>query len=128
MALPPLQIQRRVAEASEVRRGCLTYLAELLSEDDSQSLASELNHWVSRHLGSVESYEGELASRKVLELLEDVGASDCPVSICRDCKQPYHLDCTTHYLNSPENYAAGISSNVSLVGSTSVLAVRRLRA
>ncbi|TWU41885.1 N-6 DNA methylase [Novipirellula artificiosorum] len=112
VALPPLQIQQRIADQHrKFGIDALTYLAELLSEDDSQSLASELNDWVSHHLKSVEGYEGDLSSRKVLELLEGVAASECPVKICKECKHPYHLDRTTNYLNSPENYAAGIATH-----------------
>lgn len=112
VALPPLQIQQRIAEQHrKFGVDALTYLAELLSEDDSQSLASELNDWVSRHLKSVETFEGDLSSRKVLELFEAVAGSECPVSICQDCKHPYHLDYTTNYLNSPENYSAGIATH-----------------
>jgi type I restriction enzyme M protein len=112
VALPPLQIQQRTAEQHrKFGVDALTYLAELLSEDDSQSLASELNDWVSQHLRSVESYEGDSSSRKVLELLEEVATSDCPVNICKDCKHPYHLDYSSKYLDSPENYAAGIATH-----------------
>ena len=106
--VPPLQIQQRTAEQHrKFGVDALTYLAEMLSEDDSQTLASELNDWVSRHLRSVEGYDGDLASRNVLELLEDIADSECPVNICKVCKHPYHLDYTTHYLDSQEKYSDG---------------------
>jgi type I restriction enzyme M protein len=112
LALPPLQIQQRIADRHrQFGVDALTYLAELLSEDDSQSLASELNDWMSSRLRSVEGYEGDLASGKVLELLEDVAGSECPVRVCKECKHPYHLDYTSNYLNGPENYSAGISTH-----------------
>jgi type I restriction enzyme M protein len=112
VALPPLQIQQRTAEQHrKFGVDALTYLAELLTEDDSQSFASELNDWVSQNLRSVESYEGELSSRRVLELLENVAASECPVSICKECKHPYHLDYTTSHLQDPVNYSAGINTH-----------------
>ena len=112
IALPPLQIQQRIAEQHrKFGVDALTYLAELLSEDDSQSLATDLNDWVSKHLKSVEGYEGEMSSRRVLELLEGLADAQCPVNVCKACKHPYHLDYTTRYLNTPENYAAGIASH-----------------
>ncbi len=41
VALPPLQIQQRTAEQHQkFGVDALTYLAELMSEDDSRSLAS----------------------------------------------------------------------------------------
>jgi type I restriction enzyme M protein len=112
VALPPLQIQKRIVE--QHRKFCvdaLTYLTELLCEDDSHSLASELNDWVSRQLKTVESFEGDPASRDVLELLEHISDTECPIGICEECTHPYHMDYSTHYLYSPENYSAGISTH-----------------
>lgn len=111
VALPPLQIQQRTAEQHrKYGVDALTYLAELLTEDDSASLASELNDWVSRNLKRVESYEGDLGSPSVLELLEQVADSECPVNTCKECGHPYHLDYTTEHLDWPTNYSEGIAT------------------
>lgn len=112
IALPPLQIQQRTAEQHrKFGVDALTYLAELLTEDDSDSLASELNDWVSRSLKRVENYEGDPASQNVLELLEEVADSRCPINTCRECNHPYYLDYATDYLEPPTNYSEGIESH-----------------
>ena len=111
VALPPLQIQQRTAEQHrKYGVDALTYLAELLTEDDSHSLASELNDWVSRNLQRVESYEGDLSNQSVLELLEEVADSKCPINKCKECGHPYHLDYTTEHLDWPTNYSEGIAT------------------
>ncbi len=112
IALPPLQIQQRTAEQHrKFGVDALTYLAELLTEDDSDSLTAELNDWVSRNLKRVESYEGDPASQNVLELLEEVAASRCPINTCKKCKHPYYLDYSTSYLEPPNDYAKGIETH-----------------
>jgi type I restriction enzyme M protein len=62
-------------------------------------------------LKNMEGYEGEMSSLRVLELLEGLADAQCPVNVCKVCNHPYHLDYTTRYLNTPENYAAGIDSH-----------------
>ena len=112
VALPPLQIQQRTAEQNrKFGVDALTYLAELLTEDDSDSLASELNAWVSLNLKRVESYEGEPASHNVLLLLEEIAGSRCPINTCKECKHPYYLDYETSYLEPPTNYSEGIATH-----------------
>ncbi len=111
IALPPLQIQQRIAEQHrKFGVDALTYLAELLTEDDSGSLASELNDWVSANLKRIENYEGEPASQSVLEVLEEVADSRCPINVCNDCKHPYYLDYSTNYIEPPTDYAKGIET------------------
>ncbi|HUG67216.1 MAG TPA: restriction endonuclease subunit S [Pirellulaceae bacterium] len=111
VALPPLQMQQRTAEQNrKFGVDALTYLAELLTEDDSDSLASELNDWVSLNLKRVESYEGDAASQNVLQLLEEVAGSRCPINTCKECKHPYYLDYETSYLEPPMNYSEGIAT------------------
>ncbi|REJ90690.1 MAG: hypothetical protein DWQ35_15940 [Planctomycetota bacterium] len=112
IALPPLQIQQRTADQHrKFGVDALTYLAELLTEDESDSLAAELNDWVSQNLKRVESYEGDPASQNVLELLEEVADSRCPINTCKDCKHPYYLDYSTNYIEPPTDYAKGIESH-----------------
>ena len=112
IALPPLQVQQRTAEQHrKFDVDALTYLSELLTEDDSDSIASELNDWVSRNLKRVESYEGDPASQNVLELLEEVADSRCPINTCKECKHPYYLDYATSYLEPPTDYAKGIATH-----------------
>lgn len=112
VALPPLQIQQRIAEQHrKIGTDAFTLLAELLTEDDSNSLASELNDWVSRNLKRVESYEGDPASLNVLELLEELADSRCPINTCKECKHPYYLDYATNYLEPPTDYAKGIETH-----------------
>ncbi len=112
VALPPLQIQQRTADQHrKFGVDALTYLAELLSEDASQTLAAELNDWVSRLLMRVESYDDDLGSQKVLELLEEIADSASPVNTCVECGHPYHLDYTTEHLNTPTSYSKGIATH-----------------
>jgi type I restriction enzyme M protein len=111
IAVPPLQIQQRIAEQHrKFGVDALTYLAELLTEDDSGSLAAELNDWVSANLKRIENYEGEPASQSVLELLEEVAESRCPINVCKECKHPYYLDFSTNYIEPPTDYAKGIET------------------
>lgn len=111
IALPPLQMQQRTAEQHhKFGVDALTYLAELLTEDDSESLVSKLNDWLSRLLKRVESYDGDLGSQNVLELLEGIADSKCPINTCKECGHPYHLDYTTEHLDCPTNYSAGIAT------------------
>ncbi|ODA32136.1 N-6 DNA methylase [Planctopirus hydrillae] len=112
VALPPLQVQQRIAEKHrKYDVDALTYLAELLTEDGTDSLASELNDWVSRNLKRVEGYEGDQSSQAVLELLEEVADSRCPINTCKFCKQPYYLDYSSTYLAPPTDYTKGIESH-----------------
>jgi type I restriction enzyme M protein len=110
--IPPLQIQQRVGE--ECRKfgvDGLTYLAELVSEDHSDSLPSQMNNWVgyNRHLVSTIKDDEERAS--FLEDLESIARSQCPVNICKICDRPYHLDFSQQqYIEGPENYASGIDT------------------
>lgn len=112
IALPPLQIQQRTAEQHrKFGVDALTYLAELLTEDDSGALAAALNDWVARSLKRLESYEGDPNGHSVLELLEEVAASRCPINTCKECKLPYHLDYSTSYIDPPTDYAKGIETH-----------------
>ncbi len=112
IAMPPLQIQHRIAEQNrKFGVDALTYLAELLTEDDSGSLAAKLNDWVSANLKRIENYEGELARQSLLELLEEVAESRCPINVCKECKHPYYLDYSTNYIEPPIGYAKGIETH-----------------
>jgi type I restriction enzyme M protein len=108
--IPPLQIQQRVGE--ECRKfgfDALVYLAELLSEDYSDSLPTQLNGWVASNRHLVESIEDDDRRTSFLEDLESIARSQCPVNICKDCNKPYHLDFNDRtHLEGPVNYEKAI--------------------
>lgn len=111
IALPPLQIQQRIAEQHrKLGVDALTYLAELLTEKNSNSVAAELNDWVSRLLNRIESYDGELGSQGVLEVLESIADATCPINTCKECGRPYYLDYTSTHLDRPTKYSSGIAT------------------
>lgn len=108
--LPPLNLQRRIAEQSQ-RFGvdAVTYMAELFSEDHVEPVAAAINAWVDYVLGHVErADEAPLTRFELLELLAD---SRYPVNTCVSCGKPYYLDYETRLLDSPENYAKGIETS-----------------
>ncbi|MCD0458674.1 N-6 DNA methylase [Roseiconus lacunae] len=110
--LPPLQIQQRVAE--ECRRfnvDALTYFAELVSEDQSDALPTELNEWVASNARIVEDIPQFGKIEALLESLESIARNTCPVNLCQSCGQPYHLDYSDQtHIEGPVNYAAGIET------------------
>lgn len=110
--LPPLQIQHRVAE--ECRKfdvDALAYLAELVSEDQSDALASELNDWLAMNARIVSSMEPSDTFASFLEDVESIARSSAPVNLCVKCGQPYRLDYSDRiHVEGPVNYAAGIKT------------------
>ncbi len=112
LVVPTLQLQQRTAEQHrKFDVDALTYLVETLSDDSFDSLASDVNNWVSSHLRNLEKFEGDTGGFSVLELLEEIGGSASPIAICKYCKHPYHVDYNTSYLDPPHNYAKGISTS-----------------
>lgn len=112
--IPPLQIQQRVAE--ECRKlgvDALSYLAELVSEDQSDELPTDLNNWVASNSRIVDGIPQIVKIEIFLEALESIANSGCPVNLCERCGRPYHLDYSDRnqsYLEGPVNYEAGIKT------------------
>ena len=107
--LPPLNLQRRIAEQSQ-RFGvdAVTYMAELFSEDHAEPVAAAINAWVETNLSLIERAEETPATP--FESLELVADSRRPVGTCQSCGKPYYLDYQTRYLDPPEDYAKGIET------------------
>ncbi len=110
--LPPLQIQQRVAE--ECRKfgvDALTYLAELVSEDQSDALPSELNDWVASNAKVVDGIPLADRFESFLEAIQSIANSGCPVNLCEKCGRPYHLNYSDrNHIECPVNYAAGVEN------------------
>lgn len=96
VALPPLQIQQRTAEQHrKFGMDALTFLAELLSEETSNSLPSKLNEWVATNYRILDESDDDLSSNAFLEIIEVIARSECPIRWCDDCGLPYHDFCST---------------------------------
>ncbi|TWT80648.1 putative type I restriction enzymeP M protein [Planctomycetes bacterium CA13] len=108
--VPPLQIQQRVAE--ECRKfgvDALTYLAELVSEDQSDALPTELSEWVVLNLRIVDSMEQSDKLASFLEDVESIARSRFPIKLCESCDRHYVPDYSDEiHIEGPVNYAAGI--------------------
>jgi len=114
VVIPPLQIQRRVAEqCRKFGVDALTYLAALLSEDELDPIAADINSWVARSLRSIQDIEQgirDLPPDGKLTLIEEIASSPCPVKHCQDCGNPYHLDFRDMHYPPPHDWAKGINS------------------
>ncbi len=108
--VPPLQIQQRVAE--EYRKfgsDALTYLAELVSEDQSDALPTELSEWVASNLRIVDAMEQSDRLASFLEDVESIARSRFPIKLCENCDRHYVPDFSDQiHIEGPVNYAAGI--------------------
>lgn len=113
--VPPLSVQRRaVDQHRKFGVDVVSYLAQLLSEQQDTPIAASINDWVmwlsvALKVEQAEQVLGAMTPLALLASLEKIAEGPCPVNHCGQCGQPYHLDYSSHYLEPPCDYSKGIA-------------------
>ncbi len=110
--LPSIQLQQKISKQfKNYKVDVLSYLSQLVSEDQDDSNASSINEWINRCLSIFENEDTSPTGKVDLQLLDLFSKESTPIKLCSECGNPYYLDYSDSHIDPPYNYAKGIETH-----------------